>query len=70
MFSAWVVDSSGEVVKHFDDCVNISVLSEKHMEQNYPDILDAIGFGCSYVRLGDSQGYHFYPLYVYSVNIG
>ena len=70
MFNAWVLDSSGEVVKHFEDCMNISVLSENQMEQSYPDILDAIGFDSSYVRLGDSQGYHFYPLYVYSVNIG
>lgn len=70
MFNAWVLDSSGEVVKYFEDCMNISVLSGNQMEQSYPDILDAIGFGSSYVRLGDSQGYHFYPLYVYSVNIG
>lgn len=70
VFNAWVLDSSGEVVKHFEDCMNISVLSDNQMEQNYPDILDAIGFDCPYVRLGDSQGFHFYPLYVYSVNIG
>ena len=61
MFTAWVMDLDGEVRKQFDDCMQVSVLSEEQMQ---------IGYASNYVCLVDSQGPHFYPLYIYSVNIG
>lgn len=71
MFTAWVMDSDGEVRKQFDDCMQVSVLTEEQMQMKYPEIIDAIGYTSNYVCLVDSQGPHFYPpLYVYSVNIG
>lgn len=70
MFTAWVMDSDGEVRKRFDDCMQISVLSEMQMQEKFPEIIDAIGYTSDYACLTDSQGRHFYPLYVYSVNIG
>ena len=70
MFTAWVIDSDGEVRKQFDDCMQVSVLTEEQMQMKYPEIIDAIGYTSNYVCLEDSQGPHFYPLYVYSVNIG
>ncbi len=70
VFTAWVQNEYGDVVKQFDDCMSISVLAEHEMEQRYPDILDSIGVRSNYVCLVDSQGRHFYPLYIYSVEIG
>lgn len=70
MFTAWVIDSDGEVRKQFDDCMQVSVLTEEQMQMKYPEIIDAIGYTSNYICLVDSQGPHFYPLYVYSVNIG
>lgn len=70
MFTAWIVDSDGEVRKQYDDCMQISVLTEEQMQMKYPEIIEAIGYTSNYVCLVDSQGRHFYPLYVYSVNIG
>ena len=70
MFTAWVIDSDGEIKKQFDDCMQISVLTEEQMQERFPHILEAIGYTSDYVCLTDSQGRHFYPLYVYSVNIG
>ena len=70
MFTAWVMDSCNEVVKQFDDCMGISVLSENEMQERFPEIIDAIGFCSDYVAIVASQGRHFYPLYIYSVNIG
>lgn len=70
MFTAWVQDSSGDCVKCYEDCMQISVYSFSDMMFRFPDILDAIGFECNYFCLTDSQGRHFYPLYIYSVNIG
>ena len=32
MFTAWVMDSDGEVRKQFDDCMQVSVLSEEQMQ--------------------------------------
>ena len=43
MFTAWVQNEYGDVVKQFDDCMSISVLAEHEMEQRYSDILDYIG---------------------------
>ena len=70
MFTAWVVDSSGDTKKCFDDCMAISVLTEEQMHEIYPEVIKAIGFSSDYVCLTDSQGPHFYPLFIYSVNIG
>lgn len=70
MFTAWVQDSSGTCVKKIDDCMQISVLTEIEMEEKFPEIIDAIGFSSDYVCLVDSSGRRFYPLYIYSVNIG
>ena len=51
--------------------MNISVLLEHDMELRFPEILEAIDVRSNYVVLVDSQGKrYFYPLYVYSVNIG
>ena len=63
MFTAWTV-------RQFDDCMNISVLTENQMQEQFPEIIDAIGFCSDYVVIVDSQGRHFYPLYIYSVSIG
>lgn len=70
MFTAWVCDSAGDVKKRFDDCMAVSVLTEEQMQEKFPEIIDAIGFTSDYICLTDSQGRHFYPLYIYSVNIG
>lgn len=70
MFTAWVIDSTGDAVKQFDDCMNISVYTENQMQEQFPEIIDAIGFCSDYIAIVDSQGRHFYPLYIYSVNIG
>ena len=70
MFTAWVCDSSGDVKKRFDDCMSVSVLTEEQMQEKFPEIIDAIGFTSDYICLTDSQVRHFYPLYIYSVNIG
>ena len=43
MFTAWIVDSDGEVRKQYDDCMQISVLTEEQMQMKYPEIIDAIG---------------------------
>lgn len=70
MFTAWVLDSAGDIKRSFDDCMNISVFTEEQMQERYPEIIDAIGFASDYICLIDSQGRHFFPLYIYSVNIG
>ena len=70
MFTAWVCDSAGDVKKKFDDCMAILVLTEEQMQEKFPEIIDAIGFSSDYICLTDSQGRHFFPLYIYSVNIG
>lgn len=70
MFTVWVIDSAGDTVKQFDDCMNISVYTENQMQEHFPEIIDAIGFCSDYIAIVDSQGRHFYPLYIYSVNIG
>lgn len=70
MFTAWVKNEYGDLVKQFDDCMNILVLSEHDMEAKFPDIIDAIGVRSNYICLVDSSGRHFYPLYIYSVEIG
>ena len=70
MFTAWVIDSAGDTVKQFDDCMNISVYSENQMQEYFPEIIDAIGFCSDYIAIVDSQGRHFYPLDIFSVNIG
>lgn len=70
MFTVWIQDSTGEIVKQYDDCLGISVISSNEMNLRFPDILEAIGFDSDYVCVVDSQGRHFYPLYIYSVNIG
>lgn len=44
MFTAWVIDSAGDAVKQFDDCMNISVYTENQMQEQFPEIIDAIGF--------------------------
>ncbi len=71
MFTAWIQNEYGDTVKQIDDCMNISVLLEHDMELRFPEILEAIDVRSNYVVLVDSQGKrYFYPLYVYSVNIG
>lgn len=70
MFSAWVKDEYGEVCKQYPDCMAVSVLSEEEMSVLYPDILKAIGVRSCYCRLVDSAGPHFYPLFIYSIDIG
>lgn len=71
MFTAWIQNEYGETVKQIDDCMNISVLAEHDMELRFPDALEAIGVRSNYVILVDSQGKRFfYPLFIYSVNIG
>lgn len=70
MFKAWVIDEYGDTCKEYEDCMAISVLSEHDMAEKFPDILESIGIRSNYIRLVDSQGSHFYPLYIYSVNIG
>ena len=71
MFTAWIQNEYGDTVKQIDDCMNISVLPEHDMELRFPEILEAIDIRSNYVVLVDSQGKrYFYPLYVYSVNIG
>lgn len=70
MFTAWILNSAGDTVRQFDDCMNISVLTESQMQEQFPEIIDAIGFCSDYVVIVDSQGRHFYPLYIYSVSIG
>lgn len=70
MFTAWILNSAGDTVRQFDDCMNISVLTENQMQEQFPEIIDAIGFCSDYVVIVDSQGRHFYPLYIYSVSIG
>ena len=49
MFTAWVIDSDGEVRKQFDDCMQVSVLTEEQMQMKYPEIIDAIGYTSNYV---------------------
>lgn len=71
MFTAWIQNEYGDTVKQIDDCMNISVLLEHDMELRFSEILEAIDVRSNYVVLVDSQGKrYFYPLYVYSVNIG
>lgn len=71
MFTAWIQNEYGDTVKQIDDCMNIYVLLEHDMELRFPEILEAIDVRSNYVVLVDSQGKrYFYPLYVYSVNIG
>ena len=70
MFTAWIKNEYGELVKQYDDCMNISVLPERDMELQFPDILESIGVASNYICVTDSQGRHFYPLYIYSVEIG
>lgn len=70
MFTAWIKNEYGELVKQYDDCMNISVLPERDMELQFPDILESIGVASNYICVADSQGRHFYPLYIYSVEIG
>lgn len=71
MFTAWVVNEYGDVVKQIEDCMSISVLPEHDMELRFPEALEAIGIRSNYIVIVDSQGKrYFYPLYVYSVNIG
>ena len=71
MFTAWIQNEYGDTVKQIDDCMNIFVLPEHDMELRFPEILEAIDIRSNYVVLVDSQGKrYFYPLYVYSVNIG
>ena len=70
MFTAWVKNEYGDLVKQYDDCMNILVLPEHDMELKFPDIIDSIGVRSNYICLVDSSGRHFYPLYVYSVEIG
>lgn len=70
LFTAWVQNEYGDTVKQYDDCMSISVLAEHDMELRFPDILDAIGIRSNYFCLVDSQGRHFYPLDIFSVNIG
>lgn len=70
MFCVWLFDSSNNMVKEFDDCIGMCVLSEETMLSEFPDIVDAMGFSCPYFHIIDSHGEHFYPLYVYSVLVG
>lgn len=70
MFTAWVKNEYGDLVKQYDDCMNVLVLPEHDMELKFPDIIDSIGVRSNYICLVDSFGRHFYPLYVYSVEIG
>lgn len=70
MFTAWVIDLNGNHMKQLDDCMSISYLTYEQMEERHPDILDAIGMDSEYFCITDSQGDHFYPQYLCSVNIG
>lgn len=70
MFTAWVQDSNNNTVKQLDDCMNISYISLEMMAEKYIDILEAIGIDSDYFCITDSQGNHFYPQYLCSVNIG
>ena len=51
MFTAWVIDSAGDTVKQFDDCMNISVYTENQMQEHFPEIIDAIGFCSDYIDI-------------------
>lgn len=70
MFTAWIQDSMNNTVKEYDDCIGIFVVAFAEMATLYPDILNAIGLESNYVKVVDSTGAHFYPLCIYSVNIG
>lgn len=70
MFTAWVIDSGGNTVKCLEDCVNISYFTFEEMEERYPAIVDAIGIDSEYFCVTDSQGQHFYPQYICSINLG
>ena len=70
MFTAWVQDSNGTVVKTFEDCMSISFVTLEKMMEKYIDVLEAIGIDSDYFCITDSQGSHFYPQYLCSVNIG
>lgn len=70
MFTAWIQDSMNNTVKEYDDCIGISVVAFAEMATLYSDILNAIGLESNYVKVVDSIGAHFYPLCIYSVNIG
>lgn len=70
MFTAWVQDSNNNTVKQLDDCMNISYITLEAMTEKYIDVLEAIGIDSDYFCIVDSQGSHFYPQYLCSVNIG
>ena len=70
MFTAWVQDSDNTTVKQHDDVMKFYTLTENEMHERFPEIIDAIGFSSDYTCIVNSQGNHFYPLYVYSINIG
>ena len=50
--------------------MKLYTLTENEMHERFPEIIDAIGFSSDYTCIVNSQGNHFYPLYVYSINIG
>lgn len=70
MFTAWVIDSCGNTAECLEGCINISYFTSKEMMERYPDIIDAIGFDGEYFCVTDSQGKHFYPQYICSINLG
>lgn len=70
MFTAWVQDSDNTTVKTYDDVMKLYTLTENEMHERFSEIIDAIGFSSDYICITNSQGNHFYPLYVYSINIG
>ena len=70
MFTAWVQDSDNTTVKTYDDVMKLYTLTENEMHERFPEIIDAIGISSDYTCFVNSQGNHFFPLYVYSINIG
>ena len=70
MFTAWVQDSDNKTVKKFEDCMNISYVPLELMMEKHIDVLESIGIDSDYFCIVDSQGSHFYPQYLCSVNIG
>ncbi len=70
MFSVFVQDNYGNIIKEYSDCIRIAVYPELDMMRLYPEQYEAINMHCPYVHLVDSTGNHFYPLYIYSVEIG
>lgn len=71
MFTVYIINQSGDMVKDFPDCFRFEILTELEMQSKFPEVYIAYdSMQCSYIRVVDSTGNHFYPMFIYSATIG